>query len=137
MVEKYIKHNPGLFGSVYICSQCLKLLNRDEMEVDHIFPVSKILAPNRVINCVAICSSCNKKKSNKMGKYSIKGLLAKLFEEIYVYLQRLISLMLKGIYSVILLIFSLILNTILNSNSWIKKSMVAVIFILILGEALK
>lgn len=127
----YIKHNPGLFNSVYFCSQCLKVLNREEMEVDHIFPVSKFLAPNRVINCVAICSSCNKKKSDKMGKYSVKGLIAKIFEEIYVYSQRLIILIFKGVYATILLICSSISNTILNSKAWIKKSTLAVIFLLI------
>ena len=78
------------------------------------------------------CSSCNKKKSDKMGKYSLKGLIAKIFEEIYVYSQRLLILIFKGVYSTLLLICSSISNTIINSNAWIKKSVLAVIFLLII-----
>lgn len=93
----YLKHNKGIFGKFYICSQCLKPMFKSGMEVDHIFPVSKWYAPNRVINCVAICPTCNKKKSAKVGLCSVKGIIAKIFEEIIILIQRIITLILSFI----------------------------------------
>lgn len=111
--KHYLDHNHGILGSVYICSQCGKLLSRKEMEVDHIFPVSKWWSVNHVINCVAICSSCNKNKSDKVTwKMSIKGIVAKLLEEIYILIQNIIEYIFKASLSLIILLIKTVLKPI-------------------------
>lgn len=101
----YLKHNRGIFGSLYFCSQCLKPLKEDEMEVDHIFPNSKWFSPNRTFNCVAICPACNKRKTDKIGWCTVKGLIAKAIEELFIYTQRLVIAVLR---MAIMIIFYLI-----------------------------
>jgi len=87
----YLQHNRGLLGSFYFCSQCGKPLMENELEVDHIFPNSKWFSPNRTFNCVAICPMCNKRKSNKISfSLQAKGIIAKLFEEFYILIQKII-----------------------------------------------
>ncbi|VYU48944.1 hypothetical protein [Clostridium paraputrificum] len=95
----YLKHHPGIFGSFYICSQCGKILVRSSMEVDHIFPVSKWWSVNRVINCVAICSRCNKHKSDRITTaMSVKAILMKILEELYILIHKLILLLLQLLF---------------------------------------
>lgn len=119
--KHYLNHNPGILGSVYICSQCGKLLSRKEMEVDHIFPVSKWWSVNHVINCVAICSSCNKNKSDRVTwKMSIKGIIAKLLEEIYILIQNIILYIFKASLSLIILLTKVVLKPI-KSGTTVQK----------------
>lgn len=116
----YLKHNKGIFGNFYVCSQCYKILEKDSMEVDHIVPNSKWYAPNRVFNCTSICPKCNKEKSNKMGKYLVKGIVFKLIEEIILLMSFVISLALKLIcYSLIYLYESLVKS--LSQKSFLVK----------------
>lgn len=96
--DKYLKHNPGFFSSFYICSQCFKPIRKDELEVDHIFPISRWWAPNHLINLVATCRACNRKKSDKINsKIQIKGVIIKFLEELYVLVHNLFLLTIKGI----------------------------------------
>lgn len=105
--DKFLKHHPGYFNSFYICSQCLKPITKDELEVDHIFPISKWWAPNHLINLVSACRTCNRKKSDKVSFWiQFKAILVKIVEEIYVLLHNLLLLFLK----LIMFLFSYAFN---------------------------
>lgn len=129
----YIKHNPGICNGLYFCSQCFKPLSRTSMEVDHIFPVSKWFAPNRVINCVAICSSCNKKKSDKITwKMSVKGILCKILEEIYILFQRLITWSIKLAIVVFIASLRIMWRPMITDRSIVQKGIIGVTYLYVL-----
>lgn len=76
----YFKQNPGLFGKIWFCSQCHKLLfGKRNVQVDHIWALGAG-GVNRVFNTVAICARCNRKKSDKTGLYLINGIIGKIIE---------------------------------------------------------
>lgn len=81
--QEYLKHNKGLFGFLYFCSQCGRPLTRKTLEVDHIVPLSK-KGVNHIVNCVAICHKCNQEKSNKINNTIYRGMLWKVLEEILI-----------------------------------------------------
>lgn len=85
----YFKHNKGVFG-LYFCAQCFKPLRKDDVEVDHIIPLSK-MGPNSVINCVATCRHCNRSKSDIIDGRVIKGVIFKIVEEICIFFSRTIG----------------------------------------------
>ena len=89
---EYLKHHPGVFGRFYVCSQCGICVTKDKMEVDHVLPVSKWYGPNKTFNCVSTCVECNRLKSDKVGWCTVRGFVFKLFEEIYILINR-VSLM--------------------------------------------
>ena len=94
--DKYLKHNPGFFKSFYICSQCFRPISVDELEVDHIFPISKWWAPNHLINLVSTCRTCNRRKSDKVSfSIQLKGVIIKILEEIYILIHNLFVLSVK------------------------------------------
>lgn len=94
--DKYLKHNPGFFNSFYVCSQCFKPISVSELEVDHIFPISRWWAPNHLINLVSTCQSCNRKKSDKIDfTIQSKGVLFKIIEETYLLFHKLFLLIVK------------------------------------------
>ena len=100
--EKYLGRNKGTFlkGS-YICAICYKTIGEDDMEVDHIVPLSK-LGPNHVINCVATCRECNRKKSDKLeANILVKEVLWKIIEEISIGTKWVISSGLKAVFKII------------------------------------
>jgi hypothetical protein len=131
--KHYLDHNPGILGSVYICSQCGKLLSRKEMEVDHIFPVSKWWSINHILNCVSICSSCNKSKSNRVTwKMSLKGVLAKLGEETYIAVQNLIVLIFRLTKSVFIILVKTLISPI-RSGTGVQKFLCISTLIYIIG----
>lgn len=105
--EKYLKHNPGFFSSFYICSQCFKPISKNELEVDHIFPISKWWAPNHLINLVSTCMACNRRKKDRVS-FSIqaKGVLVKILEELYVLVHNLFLLTMKGLVFLISYLFN-------------------------------
>ena len=78
--KKYLEHNHGIFG-YYICYLCLKPVTKDEMEVDHIVPLSKG-GPNHIINCVSSCRNCNRKKYDKIDNRTFRGIIFKIKEEL-------------------------------------------------------
>lgn len=78
--EAYFKQNPGIFGCIWICSQCYKpLFGKKNVVVDHIIPLNKG-GRNHVSNCTACCSKCNLSKSDKVDGRVIKGKIFKIFE---------------------------------------------------------
>lgn len=48
----------------YLCAYCNKQLSSKTATIDHILPKSRG-GKNTFMNCVACCSSCNKRKNNK------------------------------------------------------------------------
>lgn len=126
---KYLKHNPGIFGRFYICSQCGIRIKKNQMEVDHIIPNSKWYAPNRVFNCVATCIECNRIKSDKMGWCTVRGLVFKIFEEIYILIHRLILMGFYCLYFSLYYLVDLIVNN-LTSRS-LRKVLFTLFFMLI------
>lgn len=98
--KEYFEKNKGLFGCIWFCSQCGKpLWGQNSVQVDHIIPPSKLSkkkykkgvlvkntsilarAMNSEFNTVACCADCNRKKSDKMGLYTVKGFGAKIGEK--------------------------------------------------------
>lgn len=84
----YFKHNKGIFHKWYLCPYCRKkFLEKDIVEVDHVVAVNvvknsllfrflfRILGKNvnDVMNLVASCRDCNRRKSDKGGKWIIRG----------------------------------------------------------------
>lgn len=122
---KYLEHNHGLFGGIYICSQCFSIMSRDEMQVDHILPIAKWFAPNRVINCVSICPRCNRQKSDKISKsLVIKGILMKIFEEFYILTQRIIILLLRLLLIVLIALGRILVRPLVSDRSLVQKGVV-------------
>ena len=73
----------------YKCRYCRKWLNKKNMEVDHIVPINKVKKGNyaRLLlkihgmnnvndakNLAPSCKKCNKRKSDKLGLWYLKGL---------------------------------------------------------------
>lgn len=76
----YFKKNPGLFGAIWFCSQCHKILiGKKNVQVDHIWALGAG-GINRTINTAAICRKCNSRKSDKTGLWLINGILGKIIE---------------------------------------------------------
>lgn len=76
----------------YRCVYCGKKLKSEDLEVDHLIPVSQtknnifartmlhlsgVPNVNHVRNLVPSCSRCNRKKSDKMGLWVLRGVLGR------------------------------------------------------------
>lgn len=92
--EAYLKHNKGLIGKYYVCAICHSLITKDEMEVDHIFPLN-FMGPNHLINCVATCTKCNRSKSGTVSRIIVKEIIWKLIEELIIGIKTLASFAIK------------------------------------------
>lgn len=78
----YFKKNPGLFGVIWFCSQCHKILiGKKNVQVDHIWALGAG-GVNRIINTAAICKKCNSHKSDKTGLWLLNGIIGKIIEMI-------------------------------------------------------
>lgn len=78
--EKYFQQNPGIFGCIWICSQCYKpIFGKHNVVIDHIVPLAKG-GRNHVSNCTACCRECNAKKSDKVDYRVAKGKIFKILE---------------------------------------------------------
>lgn len=123
--KNYIKHNKGILGSIYICSQCYRTMSRSNMQVDHIFPISKWWSLNRVINCVSICPACNQTKSDKVKLgMTIKALIHKLFEEVTIVFQKLILLLLRALFILLLSLIRILVSPLKTDRSLIQKALI-------------
>ena len=114
----YFQRNPGLFGCIWFCSQCgIPMIGKNNVQVDHIIPLAG-LGINRTINTVAICPHCNREKSDKCGKYAIKGNIAKVLEVVlftlqkvvlhtFVFLARILHFVLSTLINLLIAIFEI------------------------------
>lgn len=86
--DKFFKTHEGPYRCIY----CHKKIRKDQIEVDHLIPISKaknsLLARNLLYisgisdvndpkNLVASCRRCNRKKGSKMGVWIIRGYLGR------------------------------------------------------------
>lgn len=92
--EKYFEKNPGIFGCIWICSQCYKpIIGKKNVVIDHIMPLAKG-GRNHVSNCTACCRKCNSEKSDIVDHRVLKGKIFKIFESNAYRTQRGIGAML-------------------------------------------
>lgn len=90
--ECYFNAARPAIGSRYRCIYCGKLLRREDVTVDHIFPVSRTATSpvlktaskaarisniNDVKNLGAACAGCNGQKGSKGGTWIIRGIIGK------------------------------------------------------------
>ena len=86
--KDFFKLNPG----PYRCAYCGRRLKEDDVEVDHLIPVSKAKSEFKVRallqmcgisnvndpkNLVAACHKCNSRKSDNMGVWVVKGVIGR------------------------------------------------------------
>ena len=84
----FFKYHKPQIGNKYICSYCGKLLSKDKVTVDHLYPVKRVREEPRLQrklrkmgihdvndprNLVPSCSKCNAKKAAKMGLWIFYG----------------------------------------------------------------
>ena len=111
--KEYFKKNPGLFGCVWFCSQCGRpLFGKDQVQVDHIVPLANVLGQNKTFNCVAICRKCNQKKRDKVGLYTVKGQIAKIFEVLLFTAKKIVFLGIKACLNLLALLGKAVINLI-------------------------
>lgn len=86
--RNFFKNNPPLIKNKYFCAYCGTLINKNEVTIDHLYPVNSTKKSldlqkrlkrkgfddiNDVKNLVPACYSCNSAKSDKMGAWIIRG----------------------------------------------------------------
>lgn len=84
----FFQNNPPHIKGRYFCAYCGRLLKKEKVTVDHIYPVSQakksirlqkklrrkgISNINDKKNLVAACWSCNSRKRAKMGSWILRG----------------------------------------------------------------
>lgn len=107
--NEYFKKNPGIYGNIWFCSQCGKILiGKHNVVIDHIVPLNSIAGVNRTFNTVAICQKCNSSKSDCIDYRIAKGYLAKLFEVLTSHLPDVLALVLSLIVSIAYQILNLL-----------------------------
>lgn len=107
--NEYFKKNPGIYGNIWFCSQCGKILiGKHNVVIDHIVPLNSIAGVNRTFNTVAICQKCNSSKSDCIDYRIAKGYLAKLFEVLTSHLPDALALVLSLIVSIAYQILNLL-----------------------------
>lgn len=129
--REYFKHNPGLFGSIWFCSQCGRpLIGKSNVEVDHIVPLNSVAGRNKRYNLVAICSECNKKKSDNGGIYVVKGGIAKIIEVCMFSVQKVIVVIIAAVVFCIRGIILTLINCIKTPIQNLGNSGRIVVFII-------
>ena len=107
--NEYFKKNPGIYGNIWFCSQCGKILiGKKNVVIDHIVPLNSIAGVNRTFNTVAICQKCNSSKSDRVDYRVVKGYLAKIFEVFTSHLPDALALVLSLIVSLAYQILNLL-----------------------------
>lgn len=114
----FFKNNKPAFGDKYICAYCGRLLKREKVTVDHLYPVGKvnesmrlqkklqrknILNVNDRQNLVSSCEDCNKKKGKKLGGWIIRGKIGR-----YKWLWVLRYIMRTAVFCVAIIIIYLV-----------------------------
>lgn len=82
----------SLFGGIYYCAYCGRLMTKKRTTVDHLYPVGAVSQDlrlqkklqnrgitdiNQAENLVAACDHCNKSKGKKLGVWILKGRLGR------------------------------------------------------------
>ena len=135
--KEYFKHNPGLFGCIWKCAYCHRLLiGKNNVQVDHIMPLNNVLGRNARYNLVAACGKCNRQKSDKVDGRVAMGYISKMFEVALFSIQNVVLVALVAIWNLILRIGSFILDIIMypftHGTTVTKIIFVVVIAVIIL-----
>lgn len=102
----YFRKNPGLFGVIWFCSQCHKILiGKKNVQVDHIWALGAG-GINRTINTVAICEKCNRRKSDKTGLWLVNGIIGKAIELIIFKTRDVVNFILSFFFYILKVISS-------------------------------
>lgn len=110
---EYFKHNPGLFGCIWKCAYCQRLLiGRRNVQVDHIMPLNNVLGRNARYNLVAACGKCNRDKSDKVDGRVALGYLSKVFEVILFSVQKVALIAIVAIWNLLQRIGSFLISLI-------------------------
>lgn len=95
--DEYFKHNPGIFGCIWVCAYCKRpLVGKQNVQVDHIMPLNNVLGRNARYNLVAACPKCNHSKSDKVDGRVVTGYVSKGFEVVIFSIQKVIIIALVG-----------------------------------------
>lgn len=85
---KFFENNKPVFGQSYICAYCGWPVHKDNVTVDHLYPVAAVSQSislqkklkrhgiediNDVKNLVPSCRSCNSRKGKKLGIWIFRG----------------------------------------------------------------
>lgn len=86
--KAFFKANRPYINNRYVCAYCGRLVKKDKLTIDHLYPVNKakrstyiqkklksqgLSGINDVRNLVPACRKCNQRKSDKMGVWILKG----------------------------------------------------------------
>lgn len=97
--DTFFKTKAPTIGNFYFCSYCGRLVHKDNLTVDHLYPVDKaqknirlqkhlqrkgLSSINDIKNLVPACASCNSKKRAKMGLWVVKGEIGRIQKLWYV-----------------------------------------------------
>lgn len=89
----FFKNNTPSFRNMYFCSYCGRLIGKDKVTVDHLYPVGAVKKSislqkklrkkgignvNDCKNLVPACKKCNQRKSAKLGVWIIKGQIGRI-----------------------------------------------------------
>ncbi len=106
----FIYHKPQVMDKYYICAYCGKLMIKDKLTVDHLYPIGKssksvkyqaklerrgIKNINDPKNLVAACKRCNSAKSAKTGMWILRGRLGRY--KAYWILRRTVEMILVAV----------------------------------------
>lgn len=130
----YLKRNPGLFGCIWSCAYCHRLiLGKENLEVDHVMPLNNVLGRNASYNLVAACHRCNRRKSDIVDGRVVIGYASKLNEEIIAMLPGILKApyaLLSWIVLYVVSLFGRIIGFLFGKSSAVTKVVVvAAIFI--------
>ena len=84
----FINNPPPILNRYYFCSYCGRLVNKNKITVDHLYPINAVKHDirlqkklkrkgmediNDIKNLLPACKGCNSKKSDRMGLWLLKG----------------------------------------------------------------
>lgn len=117
----YLKYSPSICD-LYICSICGKIINEKRMQVDHIIPLA-VGGPNRWLNTVAACATCNNMKSDILSlQYVVKGIICKGLEILILGLKFIFLILIFGTYNILRSIFLILICPIKSKRvHWFTK----------------
>lgn len=88
----FFERNKGFLNQFYICAYCGRIFRKENITVDHIFPIDKISKSkfyqnllkwlnisnvNDYNNLAPACKHCNSKKGRKVGLWVLRGFLGR------------------------------------------------------------
>lgn len=130
---EYFRHNPGVFGCIWICAYCgAPLLGAHNVVIDHIMPLNSPLGMNNRFNLVASCQKCNSAKSDNVDYRVVKGYTAKFFQSILFSMQKVFVIAFAGVWWCVQRVFAAITGAFSNLPLIFKVALVLIVVVIIL-----